>query len=265
MTIFLRIAFLALLLPAGAAWGQVNALPSLPHLLVKGEANRDVVPDRFTVSMTLATTDMSPGRAREQVQANLAALIASLKDSRAIARSIDATVFSVAPEYEYEDNRRVFKGTRATRQLRVTFPDADSTRDFLAGLQAGEQVLLNGIEPAYSGETGLRAELKAEAMRQTRDTAALLAQSYGARIKGLYSVSDVAPSFAYGVQAGQWPRVRRRVGGLAAPPPEPPVVFDDPSAVDTVSVTGSRISPESIEVGTINIAEHLYAIFLLAE
>lgn len=261
-----RIAVLLVIVLLGPpAWSQVNALPSLPHLLVKGEANRDVVPDRFTVSLTLATVDLAPGVARERVQRNLADVLASLKGSRAIAESIDATVFSVAPEYAYEDDRRVFKGTRATRQLRVTFPDADSTREFLAGLAAGEEVLLNGIEPAYSGELTLRGELKAEAMRQTRDTAGLLARSYGTRIRGLYSVSDVAPSFSYGVQAGQWPRAGRRVAGLPASPEGPPVVFDAPSALDSVTVTGSRITPESIEVGSINISEHLYAVFLLAE
>lgn len=249
----------------GQAAAQVNALPSLPHLLVKGEANRDVVPDRFTVSLTLSTTDMSPDVARAKVQENLALIIASLRKSRAIADSIDATVFSVAPEFQYEDNKRVFKGTRATRQLRVTFPDADSTRGFLAGLSAGEEVLLNGIEPVYSREDVVRGELKAEAMRQTRDTADLLAQSYGTRIRGLYSVSDVAPSFAYGVQAGQWPRANRRVAGLPAPPAASPDIFGHPSAMDSITVTGSRITPESIEVGTINIAEHLYAIFLLAD
>src|SRR5690606_5830 len=113
-----------------------------------------------------------------------------------------------------------------------------------------------------SDEMTLRAELKAEAMLKTRETADLLASSYGARIRSLYSVSDVAPNFAYGVQAGQWPSPKRMVAGLSAPPGEPPVVFDAASALDTVSVTGSRITPESVEVGTINIAEHLYAIFL---
>ena len=261
-----RLALLVLLsLALPLARAQVNALPSLPHLLVKGEASRDVVPDRFTVALTLATTDMEPARAREQVQANLASLIATLGDSRAIAGSIDATVFSIGPEFAYEDDRRVFKGTRAARQIRATFPDADSTRDFLRVLPAGEQVVLNGIEAAYSDEEALRAELKAEAMRETRETAALLARSYGARVKGLYSVSDVAPAFAYGVQAGQWPRAGQRPGRMPAAPAGPPVVFDAPAAVDAITVTGSRISPESIEVGTIDIAEHLYAIFLLAD
>lgn len=248
----------AMLLPGHAA-AQVNALPSLPHLLVKGEAKRDVVPDRFVVSVVLTALDMRPDGAREKVQANLATLLTSLKQGGAIADSIDATVFSVAPEFIYEEQRRIFKGTRVTRQLRVTFPDADKTRAFLAQLQAGEEVQLAGINASYSDEAVLRAELKGDAMRQTRETADLLAKSYGARIGGLYSVSDVAPSFAYGIQAGRWPQAARSRGDGA------PVVFDAPAPMDAISVTGSRITPESIEVGTIEIAEHLYAIFLLAD
>lgn len=248
---------------AANAAAQVNALPSRPHLLVKGEANRDVVPDRFTLSLTITALDMAPDRARERVQANLAGLLASLKDSRADTESVDATAFSVGPEHAYENERRVFKGTRVTRQLRVTFRDAESTQGFLSRLQAGEDVQVTGIEPFYSGEQALRAELKAEAMQQSRETATLLAKSYGARIEGLYSVSDVAPNFAYGIQAGQWPSANRV--GLPSPPGEPAVVFDEPSALDSIAVTGSRITPESIAVGTINVAEHLYAVFLLAD
>lgn len=254
-----------LLLALPVAHAQVNALPSLPHLLVKGEASRVVVPDRFTVSVTLTRVDMQPDVAREAVQRNLAALLASVKAAGAIADSIDATTFSVAPEYAYEENKRVFKGTKATRQLRVTFPDADATRGFLARIPASEDVVIGGIEPTFSGEVALRAELKGEAMRQTRETAQLLAGSYGAQLGRLYSVSDVAPSFAYGIQAGRWPQPRRGAHGLPPPPGEPPVVFDDPSAMDTITVTGSRITPESIAVGTITLAENLYAIFLLAD
>jgi len=252
-------AALVLALCAPLAMAQVNALPSLPHLLVKGEATRDVVPDRFMVSITLSALDMQPEVARDRVQANLGALLTALKSGGAIADSIDASTFSVQPEHTYESQKRVYQGIRATRQLRVTFPNAEATRAFLSKLPAGEDVQLGGIEPTFSGEAALRGELKAEAMRQTRETAALLANSYGTRLGTLYSVSDVAPSFAYGIQAGQWPSTRGR-GGVAPPPPASPA-----AAFDRIQVTGSRITPESLAVGTVTIAEHLYAIFLLAE
>lgn len=255
----------SMLLLVPPAWAQVNALPSLPHLLVKGSADRAVVPDRFTVTVVVSSTDMQPDAARERVQRNVAELVAALKGGRLRAGAIDATTFSVGPHHEYEGDRSVFKGTRATRRLRVTFLDAESTRGFLAGLRAGEDVQLAGIEPAYSGEDALRAVLKAEAIAESRRTAELLATSYGTRIRGLYSVSDVAPSFAYGIQTGQWPRTGRRGAGAPVAGDGLPVVFDEPSPLDSISVTGSRITPETIEVGTIDIAEHLYAVFLLAE
>ena len=69
--------------------------------------------------------------------------------------------------------------------LTNTSKHADATRAFLAKLPAGEDVQLGGIEPTFSGEAALRGELKAEAMRQTRETAALLATSYGARVGAL--------------------------------------------------------------------------------
>ena len=253
-------AGLLLMVCAPFAAAQVNALPSLPHLLVKGEATRDVVPDRFTVSITLSALDMQPEVARERVQTNLGALLNGLKSGGAVADSIDASTFSVAPEHAYEDETRVYKGIRATRQLRVTFPDAEATRAFLATLPAGEAVQLGDIEPAFSGEAALRGELKAEAMRQTRETAALLAQSYGARLGSLYSVSDVAPSFSYGVQAGRWTQSAR-----GTPTPIKQLQGPTPVPLDRFEVTGSRITPESLAVGTVAIAEHLYAIFLLAD
>lgn len=253
-------AALVLMVCAPFAAAQVNALPSLPHLLVKGEASRDVVPDRFTVSITLSALDMQPEVARERVQTNLGALLHTLKAGGAIAESIDASTFSVAPEHAYEDETRVYKGIRATRQLRVTFADAEATRAFLATLPAGESVQLGGIEPTFSGEAELRGELKAEAMRETRETAALLATSYGARLGTLYSVSDVAPNFAYGIQAGRWSQPGR---GTLTPLRERQAAA--PAPLERIQVTGSRITPESLAVGTVTIAEHLYAIFLLAD
>ncbi len=237
------------------AIAQVNALPSLPHLLVKGEATRSVVPDRFKVGVNLESTDMNPGKARETVQGNLGKVLQAFKDSKALVDSIDATTFSIGPDYAYENQKQVLKGTKVTRRIEGTFASAEDTRDFLSRIQAGEHVLLSGIEPSISGELEIRSGLKREAMQQTRDTANLLAKAYGTQIKGLYSVSDVAPSFSYGIQAGQWPRASHGAGA--------PVVFDAPSPMDAVPATGTRITPESLEVGTITLSENLYAIFLI--
>lgn len=49
-----------------AAWlplvsfAQVNAIPSEPHLLVKGHAEGSYVPDRFSIHLQVEVTDMRP-------------------------------------------------------------------------------------------------------------------------------------------------------------------------------------------------------------
>lgn len=47
---------------------QINALPSQPHLLVKGQAFRTVDPDRFIVDLKISKTELQPDLARKFVE-----------------------------------------------------------------------------------------------------------------------------------------------------------------------------------------------------
>ena len=51
---------LAMFFVVASVHAQVNSLPSQPHLLVKGQAERVVVPDRFKVNLSLQRVDSSP-------------------------------------------------------------------------------------------------------------------------------------------------------------------------------------------------------------
>lgn len=61
LTRWMLVALCALPLLAVA---QVNSLPSQPHLLVKGQAERTVMPDRFFVTINFRAVDMQPELAR---------------------------------------------------------------------------------------------------------------------------------------------------------------------------------------------------------
>ncbi|MEB1530361.1 SIMPL domain-containing protein [Xanthomonas campestris pv. campestris] len=242
-----------LALPAVAA-AQVNSLPSQPHLLVKGEAQREVVPDRFGVKITLSAVDVDPGAARKRVQANAASVLAAFKQQHALADSVQATTLSIEPDRRYEDNKQVFKGTRVQRTLSADFGALDDVRGLLGKLSTSEELQVSGIAPHYSREAALRADLKRQAAEQTRTSAQSLAKAYGVRLGGLYTISEVAPDFAYGIQAGSWPSPGTQVTA-------------EPRASDIVTVSGSRAqSPaESLEAGSLTLSENVYAVFLIAQ
>lgn len=246
-----------LLVVAISAQAQVNSIPSQPHLLVKGQAEREVKPDRFTVTVTLNRTDLSPEQARSLVQADAAKILKAFKDCRALPDSIEASTLSIQPQYQYEQNKQVFKGTQVSRDLVATFGNLADVRRFLAQVDTNESVRVNGIATRYSGEADVRAELKRAAAEQSRASAEGLAKAYGTRIIGLYTISDVAPSFAYGVQAGTWPG-NPSSGSYPVPPPPQP-------EVGASADQDYRKVAESLEAGSIKIAENVYAIFLIAQ
>ena len=247
-----------LALPFAAPAQQAGSVPSQPHLLVKGQAERKVQPDRFSIDLLLQETDLQADAARGRVQANARQVIEAMKASGALAESIDASTLSIEPHHEYEDRKQVFRGTRVSRRIQGSFDSTEGLRRFLGQLQASDHLQVSGMRSGYSGAGPLRAELKAEAAAQTRRSAAGLAKAYGTRVTGLYTISDVAPSFAYGVQAGTWPA---SVDGDGHPmPPRPPAPLMD---IASVVVSGSRIDPEVLESGTLTFTENVYAIFLI--
>ncbi|HCV97586.1 MAG TPA: hypothetical protein DGV23_12650 [Stenotrophomonas sp.] len=239
------------------AWGQANTIPSQPHLLVKGSATRTVMPDRFTVKVALESVDMQTDTARARVQANAERVLQLFAQHGAIEGTVRAANLSIAPSTRYRNDEEVFNGTAARRDLKAEFPDAQALKAFLGDLKASREVQVSTAEPTYSGEGRLRGELKAEAAAQTRESAKGLAGAYGTKITGLYSISDVAPNFAYGVQAGTWGTPGRDGFGDGG----------ESTTLDRVAVTGSRYRASSggelLTAAPITYTENVYAIFLI--
>ncbi|HYG07792.1 MAG TPA: SIMPL domain-containing protein [Stenotrophomonas sp.] len=244
-----------LLLAPMVAAAQVNSLPSQPHLLVRGKGEREVLPDRFRISVELEQKDASPETARSRVQADAATVLALFKAQHALPDTVEASSLSIAPSSRYVDGREVFEGTRVSRTLAATFGRLEQVRAVLGGLKTSEHVRVSGIQPSYSDEVRVRGELKRQAAEQTRVTARNLADAYGVRLGGLYTISEVAPNFAYGIQAGSWGESRR--GGFAPAPPAP--------AANVLEKGEARPSDaESLEAGSITLTEYVYAVFLIA-
>ncbi|WP_421567944.1 SIMPL domain-containing protein [Stenotrophomonas sp. PD6] len=241
-------------------WAQANTVPSEPHLLVKGSATRTVMPDRFSVEVGLESIDMQTDVARGRVQGNVERVLKLFAEHGAIESSVRADNLSIKPSTRYRNDEEVFNGTSASRELKAEFADAAALQAFLRDLKASREVQVTTAEPTYSGEGKLRAELKAEAAAQTRASATGLAGAYGAKITGLYSISDVAPSFAYGVQAGTWPKHPDDGDRFAS---------GDASALDRIGVTGSRYRAtapgELLTAAPITYTENVYAIFLIKD
>lgn len=236
---------IALLFAPTLAIAQVNALPSVPHLLVKGHAEGRYEPDRFTINLLVQATAKAPDAARAKVEAHMQQIFKALDSNGALRERTQASSLRIEPNTEYRDGKEVFLGTQVSRTASAVFDDLDKLRAFIGQVPANEEVRIQGTEMGCSDIDQIRLDLRKRAIANSRDTAKEIAAAYGLSVKGVYSVSEVAPDFSYGIRAA---------GGLG-----------------TVTVTGARMRASApfaadtdLRVGTIDEKQDIYAVYLTA-
>jgi uncharacterized protein len=245
----------ALALPAFAQ-AQMHALPDAPHLLVKGHAEGSYIPDRFTVNLHVTATDPSPGQARAQVEQRIGQLFTSIDKHGAISDLTRASSLSMSEATHYDEGKQVHDGTEVDREVSVTFDSLDKMKRFVSDLPASKDVLVQSTSVDRSDRASLMMKLRARAIANSKLAAQQLAKAYGVRIRGVYSISEVAPNFSYGVQAGTW---NAEVGfaGNALPAP-PPVARGALPSVDAAGV------PTHLRTGSIMLSQDMYAVYMIA-
>lgn len=251
---------LALLLVAvsGNSLAQVNALPPTRHILVYGDAQARAIPDRFKIKLEFDAVDVDADIARRSVEANVSDMLAKLKQIGVPDNEIVATSLQVATRQRYDQKlqEQVFLGTGVSRSMTARFPAQKMLEAFLAQVKTSKELRISDVSTELSDEAALRKELRQKSIQSTREKADVIAKAFGARLDGLYSVSDVAPQFEYGIQEGSWPTLYQwnRVG--------------QGRSLDRIEVTGSRISAtdiESFQTGYVDFEDRIYAVFLLED
>lgn len=161
-----------------------------------------------------------------------------------------ASNLSIEPRTEYRDDKQVFVGTEVSRTVDATFDNWDKLRAFIALVPADKEVQINSMNAHRSDIGEIKLRLRKAAIENSRQAAGKIANAYGPKLEGVYSVSEVAPNFAYGVQAGSW---------------------QSPGALQEATVTGSRMPPPQVReiaadlrVGTMTIQQDIYAVYLTA-
>lgn len=247
-----------LLSMGGIAHAQVNALPPTRHILVYGEAQARAIPDRFKIGISVEVTDPTANVARIRVEAHVKNILKKLDEASVPVSEILATSLEISPETRYDQQARdqVFEGIRVSRNITARFDELSDLEGFLAQLKTSKEVQVSGVTTELSDKPALIRQLREKSIESTKKKAKTIAASYGVQLAGLYSVSDVAPEFDYGIQEGDWPDMYEwRQSGNS-------------THLDRITVTGSRLNEgdvESLRTGYVTFEDRIYAVFLISE
>ena len=187
-------AFFSLLLLSG--WAMAAEIPSFPFVFVSGQAEREVVPDKATVSFGVQVFNEDPDKALSVISERSAELMSifgkyGIENADVVAYEINKETVRQRKDYVALG----ILGYELTRRMSVTvrmLGKFDALMTQIVGLKN-----VTSIQTVF--DTTKRKEIEAdlfrEAAQKTRDQADLLAKGFGSEIASVHAISSSQRGF----------------------------------------------------------------------
>lgn len=184
-------ALLALIATAAAAETPVPARV----VQVTGAGEAETAPDRAQLSMSVEARNLELKTAEAKVNEVVRAYLAEAKGLGATEAELSTASYSVNAEYDWVDNKQVFRGYRAAREITVKVKDLAKVGDYL--LRA-TKVGINQVNPPVL-ESSKQKEIEREALKRAtldaRTQAQLIAETLGMKLGLARTVNASAQNF----------------------------------------------------------------------
>lgn len=182
--------FPGIVLVFAAPLAIADGLPSVPYVQVSGHGDVRVAPDMLDIAFTVTRSDPKLSTARADVEQRSDAVIALAKQLGIASRDIQAQAIYIAPEYNWQDNKREYLGQRVTRTFDFTLRDLGRYPALIDGLVKAGVSSLDSVIPSRSDMPALRARALAAAMQDAHTRAQTLAASAGTALGAVFSISE---------------------------------------------------------------------------
>jgi uncharacterized protein YggE len=175
---------------------------------VSGTGTVSAAPDLAMVELGVEVLGQSVAIAREAVATSMQAVIASLRDHGLGDADLSTTGYSINPEYDHRNGRRL-RGYRVatTVQARITAIDAVGAIIDDAVAAGGDHIVVRDLRFAHRDQNALAAASRAAAWEDARAKAGQLAELAGLTLGPAVSISE---------QQGQVPGPLPRMMALEA-------------------------------------------------
>jgi len=202
--------------------------PQQTGITVSGEGKATGTPDIATVQLGVSTLAATVADARSRAATAMDAMIASMKGNGVADKDIQTQQLSIAPEYDYADNRQTLRGFRVTNIVVAKIRTIDNTSKVVddAVTAGGNDAQVQGISFTIENPDTLKTQARQAAMADARSRAETLAKEAGVQVGNPIAISEsaVVPPIAYD----------RAAAGVA---PETPIQPGTQDVTVTVSVT----------------------------
>ena len=226
---------IAFTLPIGA-----NAQDKPGEIVVTGIGHASAPPDKARLRIEVSARDRQSEAAMEQITMASDTVMAVLTAYGVSEADIETTSLSLNENWEYEDDKRVFKGFSASTSLSADIRDLTRIGNLVATLSKDGATSIRGPYFEIEDKVALRNDARRNAVRDGLATAELLAEAAGVTLGPPLLITD-------GTRASDKLTLEDVMEGTVHM--EEPMVMEEPALEGSVAIseTGVAVAPADIE------------------
>ena len=136
-------------------------------------------PDIATLDVGVFVEKETVAEAREEAAIAMTALIESLQANGVAEKDIKTENFSIHPQYDYVENRRILRGYRVNNTVKAKVRELATLSDVIddAAAAGGNNVVINSIQFMIDDTTPLQTQARSLAVKDAEAKAQTLAET----------------------------------------------------------------------------------------
>ena len=200
-------------------------------IVVSGKGEVIATPDIATFSFTVSEEGADVASAQDKATDKTNAILAYLDDQGVEDKDVKTSSYSIYPRYEWRNATVYVSGTQylaayvVSQSVEVKVRDLEKAGAILAGIGEHGATNVSGLNFTVDSQDELVRDARAEAIKDARDQAKVLADSLGVRLGHIVSFSESGPYYPYPTYARSEMSYDMAMGGAGnvAKAPELPV------------------------------------------
>jgi len=202
------------------------------HIRVTGTGEINQVPDQAKLKISISAQESSLSKAKEIADQRYSQVIKKIRSLGIEEKNIRATQIIAQPQYQWQNNKQVYKGEKVSRSLQVTVNNLEKVSELMQAIIEGGASSIDGITTGFKNPKAIEQEALKMAAEDAKTKADFLAKNLGRKLGKAYMISEQNISIPFHQESI---RVTNS-NSLATRESTPPELFGTKSVKASISV-----------------------------
>lgn len=159
-------------------------------ITITGKAEKDVAPDTARISFSINEYKKTQKEAANIVNQKTKDVVSALKKLDIEEKDIKTKNYSVYPQYNWNDGKRIFQNYKISQSVEVTIRDLDVISGVLSKIVELKVDNLNGPNMFIDNLDDIKDSLREEAIKNAKEKANQLASELGVDLEKIVGFSE---------------------------------------------------------------------------